>query len=273
MLAEPSAIPAAPAAQAERDEPASFATLCALIEAQASRHKLPPSFFTRLLWKESLLDPDAVSPKGAQGIAQFMPGTAAELGLLDPFDPDEAIPHSARFLRKLHVTFGNLGLAAAAYNAGPQRVTAWLSGRSSLPAETRNYVLFVTGRAAADWQAAKGADEPLAAQEPQLDMACNDFVALASRGLVGGTRAARSLPRAPAVARHPGHKIVALASPVRGGEASGPSEASAEPVVLRLKGSGRPAYAVQGGVRSHAEARKTCGRLRASGSYCIVVIR
>ena len=72
-------------------------------------------------------------------------GTAAERGLLDPFDPVQALPKSAEFLRELRDQFGNLGLAAAAYNAGPQRVRDWLAGRRDLPAETRNYVQAITG--------------------------------------------------------------------------------------------------------------------------------
>jgi soluble lytic murein transglycosylase-like protein len=77
---------------------------------------------------------------GAQGIAQFMPGTAQERGLADPFDPEQAIPAAASLLRDLSQRFGNLGLAAAAYNGGPNRVSAWLAGNGSLPAETQDYV-------------------------------------------------------------------------------------------------------------------------------------
>ena len=69
----------------------------------------------------------AVSPKGASGIAQFMPQTADWHGLADPFDPIEALRHSAAYLRELRDQFGNLGLAAAAHNAGPGRVSAWLA--------------------------------------------------------------------------------------------------------------------------------------------------
>src|ERR1700756_4510278 len=86
-----------------------------------------------------------VSPKGAQGIAQFMPATASWHGLADPFEPVEALRHSAAYLRELLNQFGNLGLAAAAYNAGPARVGAWLLSHHGLPAETRNYVALVTG--------------------------------------------------------------------------------------------------------------------------------
>ena len=57
-----------------------------------------------------------------------MPGTANERGLLDPFNPVQALPKSAEFLSELRDQFGNLGLAAAAYNAGPRRVQEWLAG-------------------------------------------------------------------------------------------------------------------------------------------------
>jgi hypothetical protein len=81
-----------------------------------------------------------VSRAGSQGVAQFMPGTAAEVGLDDPFDPFKALPASAKLLRKLQDEFGNLGLAAAAYNAGSGRIRKWLSGRRALPRETQDYV-------------------------------------------------------------------------------------------------------------------------------------
>jgi soluble lytic murein transglycosylase-like protein len=106
-------------------------SLCPLIQSAAAQNELPVEFFARLIWQESRLRPDAVGPvirsgKRAQGIAQFMPATAAERFLLDAFDPAQALPKSAEFLRDLRAQFGNLGLAAAAYNAGPQRVQDWL---------------------------------------------------------------------------------------------------------------------------------------------------
>ena len=118
----------------------------------------PSPFLTKLIWQESSFRATAVSPVGAQGIAQFMPGTAQERGLLDPFDPEQAIPAAASLLHDLSLRFGNLGLAAAAYNAGPNRVSAWLERRGGLPAETRDYVVRITGRSAEDW-AAQARDE------------------------------------------------------------------------------------------------------------------
>jgi soluble lytic murein transglycosylase-like protein len=102
---------------------------------------LPLEFFARIIWQESRFKADAVGPltrtgQRAQGIAQFMPVTAAERLLHDPFDPPEALRKSAAFLRELQDQFGNPGLAAAAYNAGPQWIRDWLTGKRSLPSET-----------------------------------------------------------------------------------------------------------------------------------------
>jgi hypothetical protein len=133
------------------DESASPDLICEAIKAAAEEHYIPIGFFARLLWQESRFRAEEVSSAGAQGIAQFMPQTAVEMGLRDPFDPLQAIPASARFLRKLHNQFGNLGLAAAAYNAGGGRIERWLSRRSSLPKETQAYVKIITGHKAEAW--------------------------------------------------------------------------------------------------------------------------
>lgn len=142
--------------------------LCALIEPAARNNGLPLAFFARLLWQESRFRSDAVSPKGAQGIAQFMPGTAAERGLEDPFDPVMAVPASAAFLAELRQQFGNLGLAAAGYNAGPQRVADWLGGDATLPLETRDFVFTITGTAADLW-ASDGIDADVFAADADKD--------------------------------------------------------------------------------------------------------
>ncbi len=119
--------------------------ICALIEEHAGRNNLPNNFFARLIWKESRFDAAAVSPAGAEGIAQFMPGTAKRRGLDDPFDIEKAIPASAAFLAELRDGFGNLGLAAAAYNAGEDRVSRWIARGGYLPMETESYVLDIAG--------------------------------------------------------------------------------------------------------------------------------
>lgn len=127
------------------------ADLRRLAEDAAKENNLPSDYFIRLIAYESGFNRGAVSPAGAEGIAQFMPSTAQDRGLKDPFDPSEALPKSAALLSDLRRQFGNLGLAAAAYNAGSRRVQDWLDGRGHLPRETRRYVYAVTGRAAEDW--------------------------------------------------------------------------------------------------------------------------
>ncbi|MFW6077564.1 MAG: lytic transglycosylase domain-containing protein [Hyphomicrobiales bacterium] len=130
-----------------------------MIKAAARWHAVPARFLTRLIWQESRFRVDAVSHAGAQGIAQFMPATAAERDLKDPFDPGQALWAAAGLLSSLEQRFGNLGLAAAAYNAGPGRVSAWLRNKRRLPEETRHYVEAVTGRPASSWaRAAKKGD-------------------------------------------------------------------------------------------------------------------
>jgi hypothetical protein len=125
--------------------------ICHAIEQDAAEHNLPVEFFARVIWQESRFNAQAVSSKGAEGIAQFMPSTADFRGLADPFDPIAALQSSAGYLAELRDKFGNLGLAAAGYNAGPGRVGAWLAGRRGLPAETRNYVAIITGWTADEW--------------------------------------------------------------------------------------------------------------------------
>ncbi|MBV9558783.1 MAG: lytic transglycosylase domain-containing protein, partial [Pseudolabrys sp.] len=113
-------------------------------------------FLIKLINQESGFNQNAVSPVGAQGVAQFMPETAARMKLDDPFNPLKAVHASAQLLRNLLEQFGNkLGLAAAAYNAGPKRVQDWLAKKSGLPKETRDYVERITGRKADDWKAEK----------------------------------------------------------------------------------------------------------------------
>ena len=95
-------------------QPPTVDDICRALEQGAAENALPVEFFARVIWQESRFDAHAVSPKGAAGIAQFMPATASGHGLADPFEPIEALRHSAAYLRELLDRFGNLGLAAAA---------------------------------------------------------------------------------------------------------------------------------------------------------------
>lgn len=125
--------------------------MCGTVALVAQAYDLPVPFFANLIWSESSFETGSVSRAGAQGIAQFMPRTAAMFGLDNPFEPIHALNVAGKFLYDLRQQFGNLGLAAAAYNAGPGRVSAWTSRRGSLPRETRRYVLKITGRPAEHW--------------------------------------------------------------------------------------------------------------------------
>jgi hypothetical protein len=152
---KPTSLERARTALAESNAPAlSDHEICTTLIKVAQDNELPIGFFTNLIWRESNFDHVAISSAGAMGIAQFMPDVADRLGL-DAFDARDALPASARLLRTLRARFGNLGLMAAAYNAGPKRVSDWLEQRSTLPKETRDYVTFITGRTAEHWRVAK----------------------------------------------------------------------------------------------------------------------
>ncbi|MEX2035179.1 MAG: lytic transglycosylase domain-containing protein [Xanthobacteraceae bacterium] len=134
--------------------------LCGAVAAVARANDLPITFFANLIWQESSFNSKTVSRAGAQGIAQFMPRTAFEYGLINPFEPIHALNVAGKMLRELSGQFGNLGLAAAAYNAGPRRVIAWLAKRGELPAETRRYVLAITGHSTEQWADTKVKADP-----------------------------------------------------------------------------------------------------------------
>jgi hypothetical protein len=154
-LLAPRDLPTPPPEPKARPKPVVYHStdeICDKVTEAAQSNNLPVPFFIRLLFQESKFKPDAVSHAGAQGIAQMMPETADALGLDNPFDPLQAIPASARLLRNLFEKFGNLGLAAAAYNAGPKRIHDWLARKGKLPEETQGYVRTITGRPAEKWK-------------------------------------------------------------------------------------------------------------------------
>jgi hypothetical protein len=155
-----------PKLAAEPAKPISRAGLCSAMVSVARANGLPAPFFANLIWQESGFDPRVVSPAGAQGIAQFMPETAKEYGLVNPFDPIHALHAAGKFLNRLVAQFGNLGLAAAAYNAGPGRVSAYVAKRRGLPEETRNYVVRITGKTADKWTSKKFVQAPEAKVMP-----------------------------------------------------------------------------------------------------------
>ena len=171
LLSESFAEPLKERVQFSREE------ICQMIEEAASGEALPFEFLARLIWQESKFNPQAVSPAGAQGIAQFMPKTATGRGLSNPFEPASALHESAEFLRELLDRFGNLGLAAAAYNAGPKRVQDWLAKRSALPRETQQYVHIITGHRPEVW----AASAPQPAGDDVQEFRCAEIAKMAAK--------------------------------------------------------------------------------------------
>jgi hypothetical protein len=258
-------------------------SICLMIESAAQANGLPVEFFARVIWQESRFRVDAVGPMTrsghrAQGIAQFMPGTAAERGLLDPFSPVQALPKSAEFLADLHRQFGNLGLAAAAYNAGPRRIRDWLAGTGGMPQETRNYVAAITGLSVDDWAAAR--TKPDAAKAAPALQGCGALVALLKRSPSPFYEALQN--RIAVVAAKPwGVQLAAdfsrdraLAHYARlvGNYKSvlGQRDPSLQSTLLRSRGT-RALYQVRVGADTRADAETICGQIRRVGGACLVM--
>jgi hypothetical protein len=244
---------------------------CGAVENAAAAHDLPLDFFVRLIRQESNFNPNSVSHAGAQGIAQFMPGTARWRGLADPFEPIQALYESARWLRELREQFGNLGLAAAAYNAGPRRVQDWLAGRGQLPGETRAYVRIITGRAADDW--ARGViEDPV---DPQKRLPCTEVVThapLQPRNAVSveektdwgpwGLQLVGNWSEAKALSDY--KQLQKRFSSVLGDRA---------PMIIRSQMAGRgsaPWYLIRVAESTRDRARQLCSRLESIGGSCLV---
>jgi hypothetical protein len=254
--------PAAPSSGA-----ASVAKICDALAAAAGENDLPVDFFARLIWQESRFDPTAVSRAGAQGVAQFMPATANSRGLADPFDPIESIAHSAKLLRDLRREFGNLGLAAAAYNAGPGRVRGWLAGRRGLPRETDAYVRLITGQSPERWARGQASPDEMHVAN---SVPCQQMAALVARSPAPvmkpldpwGVQLVGSSSDETALAAY--HRLQEKYAPMLGGR---------EPRVFHhglARGSMGWAR-VHVGADSRASAEKLCAQLRAAGASCTVL--
>jgi transglycosylase-like protein with SLT domain len=243
-------------------------SICQALANAAAANELPIEFFTRLIWQESRFNPGAVSRAGAQGVAQFMPGTARMRGLEDPFNPSDAIVKSAQLLRDLQREFGNLGLAAAAYNAGPRRVHDWLGGRGPLPGETRAYVRLVTGRTAEEW---------VAGQKDLADLPVLRGVPCSQVAAIPGQPASPALP--PKIVQPWGAEVVGAPTQakalVRYRELQSKYAAilaGREPLfVIRGVIGDMGAVHVRVGSDTRADAAKLCADLHAAGWFCEVL--
>ncbi|MHB1938675.1 MAG: lytic transglycosylase domain-containing protein [Acidobacteriaceae bacterium] len=123
-------------------------------EAAGAQYNVPPLLLSAQARRESRFNPNIVSYAGAQGLFQFMPATAAEYGLTNPFDPKAATFAAAHYLSDLYAEFGTWPLALAAYNAGPTTVRDWIASGGSwpdniggLPGQTQGYVANITKNA------------------------------------------------------------------------------------------------------------------------------
>ena len=256
--------------------------MCLMIESAARANDLPLEFFARVIWQESRFQSDAVGPvtrngQRAQGIAQFMPGTASERRLLDPFDPVQALPKSAEFLNELRLQFGNLGLAAAAYNAGPRRVQEWLAGAGAMPQETRNYVSAITGSSVEDWAKAGGtAKMPDRAPHSScrelmalLRRAPNSFVTQLEQHVqlaaakLWGVQLAAGFDRDKALAMY-GRAMSRLRGVI------GDQDPSLLSSTMRSRGT-RAFYQVRIGADTRPAADDLCNRIRRAGGACFVL--
>jgi hypothetical protein len=266
------ASPAPPAIQRSTGESVGDA-ICRLIETAARAHALPVGFLTRLIWQESAFRATAVSAAGAQGIAQFMPKTADERGLSDPFDPEQAIPKAASLLAELSQRFGNLGLAAAAYNGGATRVANWLAGHGELAAETRNYVLKITGRSVEDW-ASDGKTATIEDKAGDSGKSCLQVAITIRR--VQPAAEPDAAPFAPWGIQLAGSfsKAAALASFARARHSYSAVLGDVRPLIIgtRLLSRGtRPYYRVRVGEPNRAAADLLCSKIMRIGGACVVL--
>ncbi len=233
---------------------------------------LPVEFFARVIWQESRFNARAVSRKGAEGIAQFMPRTADWRGLADPFDPVEALRNSASYLRDLRNRFGNLGLAAAGYNAGPGRVSEWLNGKRALPGETRNYVAIITGWTADDW--ASPAPPQTAETTIPQGVPCSRLANLILAPKAEAKRIASYVPRWGAQLTANWSESLAWATYRALQKKFATLIGDREPIVLRgrLPGMGAATRTI---IRiaddNRAPLDRLCGKLIAAGGACVVL--
>lgn len=249
------------------------AQICRALDSLSREYDLPRATFTRLIWTESRFDAGAVSPAGAQGIAQFMPGTASDQGLGDPFDPLQALPASAALLSQLRERLGNFGLAAMAYNAGEGRVRRWLAGRSRLPFETQDYVAAITGQGPDAFRkaSARVVDFSLTEGKPYLE-ACQALPIRKTRARrVAGLGEAPFQPWGVQVAgSFSQNRAMRSWTRLRGKLRLAIGEAKPRLYRQRTPRGVRSKWAVRLGTPTRGEANTVCNRIRKAGGFCVV---
>lgn len=245
--------------------------VCRLIENRSSWRDINAHFIARLINAESRFLPNAVSPAGAEGIAQFIPGTAKRRGLNNPYDPAAALTASIDFLAHLKARFGNLGLAAVAYNAGEGAASRFIAG-GRVPLETQNYVYTITGRAVEEWRkpSARHAIPPIAGKTAFAD-ACPKLVSKPGRI----TLAAKSSPRQPwgVLISESFSRNTAVRTFNRIKKKFPPGLRNKPPMIVRVRNlsmGARRRYSARIGAASRKQAIQICNSLRARTVICIV---
>jgi hypothetical protein len=189
----------------------------------------------------------------------------------------QALPKAAEFLAELRNQFGNLGLAAAAYNAGPRRVRDWLDGTGGMPAETRNYVLATTGRELEDWVAIGKNGTP---SDGETKATCLELVALfrqepnqfVSRLKQSVTRAfAMPWGIQMATGFNRNQALAAYANVVKslGTVFDKEADPARQPILVRSRGTSS-FYQVRIGANSRSEADRLCTQIRLAHGACLV---
>ena len=240
---------AAPTQEKSAPAPSGEATesICLLIESAAAANGLPVEFFARVIWRESHYNPNAVGPltrsgERAQGIGQFMPGTAAARRLLDPFDPVEALPKSAEFLRELRGEFGNLGLAAAAYEWAALGATREEKTPPAPPCNELNVI---------------------------IKRAPNTFVAELERHVAEGVARPWGVQLSAGFSREKALAVYAVIERKYRTVLAGH-----DPMIIRARLLSRGTssfYQVRAGADTRGEADKLCAGLRRAGGHCLVL--
>ncbi len=245
--------------------------VCRLIENRSGWRGINPHFIARLINAESRFSPNAVSPAGAEGIAQFIPGTAKRRGLKDPYDPAAALTASIDFLAHLKVRFGNLGLAAVAYNAGEGAASRYIAG-GRIPLETENYVFSITGRAAQEWRKpdTRHVIPPIAGKKPFSD-ACPALVRKPERIRLA-TRSAARQPWGVLISESFSRNTAVRT--FNGIKRKFPADLRGKPPMIvpvrNLSMGTRRRYSARIGATTRKQASKICSSLRARSVVCIV---
>lgn len=247
---------------------------CAAIHIFADRHGLNRDFFARLIWQESRFDQNALSHANARGIAQFIPSTAALRGLKDPYNPADALEHSAQYLAEMVQRYGNEGMAAIGYNGGERRAEGFLEGKGLAP-ETVNYVPIITGLSAEQWR-----DAPPKTPDFRLSKSKNFLPACFAMARKRRVTPLKITPPKPVlkpwgvqIAFGTSTNLAQSKAKSQTASCKGPLKGKRLDMVYKKNRVSRRKgfYFAQYGVETRQGAQQLCDRLRQSSCICLVI--